>query len=1480
MKRSSKKWGLWALICLLVVVSLGVAWFKLAAPTKIALYNFPQFQVAGIALSNQDPMIKFEAVDAEEVDRLSKFDFVLGFAMGLKISEAERATIQKLADKGTPIYMSSVTNPQNDICNLDSIHIKAISGYLGSGNKLNYQNMARYIRKEIDKKVLFVKEPQPVVENQSNVFFTSVDDKFFASKETYESYLKSQNKFNEKAGRIAILPGIHDPFSGNREHLNSIISSFENAGYMVYPIACDMDKRVAYLDSIQPDAVIYFPHGRIMMGNGEVTVDWLKKRNIPVFAPLSIMQLREKWEADPMGMFGGFMGQSLVMPELDGAIYPYSLIAQEKDPSGLYLFKAMPERLKTFTEIVSNVISLKQKNNADKKVAIYFFKGPGQASLAAQGLETIPAIYNLLKRMKAEGYNVENLPKSVKEFEKIIMKQGAILSTYAEGAFDTFMKEGNPALVSKADYENWVAKSLTPERYADVISTYGEAPGSYMSTMKDGVPHIAVSRIEFGNIALLPQPMAGLGDDEFAIVHGAKMAPPHTYIASYLWTQHEFKADLMMHFGTHGSLEFTPQKQVALSHQDWPDRLVGSVPHYYYYTIGNIGESMMAKRRSYATTISYLTPAFMESQTRGLFSKLQNRIRDYYKADPEKQEQASIAVKKIAMEMGIHRDLRLDSIATKPYTEEEIERIDNFAEEIANEKMNGMLYTTGVPYESEKISSTVLAMSADPIAYSVANLDRMSGRVTEKELNNRPLFTQRYLEPAKTLVRQILAGKMVDNTLVASVAKINVAEIEQSKQILKPARPMMMGGGGNSSGSMGRPKSSTSGEHAHSKMAKGGHPHAANAEKPAEHPHSKMAKGEHPHAANAEKPAEHPHAKMAKGEHPHAANAEKPAEHRHSKMAKGGHPHAANAEKPAEHPHSAMGMKAEAPTKEARDRARAILEIERTITNIQRYRSALLESPEAELSGIINAFNGGYIAPSSGGDAVANPNAVPTGRNLYSINAENTPSEVAWDRAVALVSSTLEQYKKQHGEYPRKVSYTFWSSEFIESEGTTIGQALYMLGVEPIRDTFGRVSDLRLIPAKDLGRPRIDIVVQTSGQFRDLAASRLMLLSRAVEMAANAEDEGEYENQVKSSTVEIERQLVENGLSPKAARELSTKRVFGGINGMYGTNIQGMITSSDKWESEKEIADVYINNMGAIYSDSKEWGAFQAGLLRSVLHNTDVIVQPRQSNTWGALSLDHVYEFMGGMNLAIRNVTGKDPDAFFADYRNRNRTRMQDLKEAIGVEARTTVLNPVYVKEIMKSGSSAAGGLVEIFTNTFGWNVAKPNVIDKELWDELYNMYIADTQNLGTREFFRTSNPAALQEISAIMLETHRKGMWAASEEQIKTLVEVHKEMVTEFGSSGFGFSAGNKKLQDFISQKLPEQDAAAYRKSLNTMLQSSSDTKVEAKDGIRLQKESSEVMESDNDSSMKTGIIIAAAVVVLFIILIFVLRKRRTKTA
>lgn len=556
----------------------------------------------------------------------------------------------------------------------------------------------------------------------------------------------------------------------------------------------------------------------------------------------------------------------------------------------------------------------------------------------------------------------------------------------------------------------------------------------------------------------------------------------------------------------------------------------------------------------------------------------------------------------------------------------------------------------------------------------------------------------------------------------------------------------------------------------------------------------------------------------------------------------------------------------------------AVTELERAILNVITYRDALQNSPRLELDATINALNGGFTAPSSGGDAVANPQAVPTGRNLYSVRAESTPSQRAWSQGVQLAQATLKAYKEQHGKYPTKVSYTFWSSEFVETEGVTIAQVLYMLGVEPVRSQFGSVEDVRLIPTSELGRPRIDVVIQTSGQFRDLAASRLALITKAVELVASLGKE-DQENYVAAGSVATEKELVEQGLSPKEARELANVRIFGGINGMYGTGIQEMVTAGDKWEQEKEIADVYLNNMGAAYTGKQEdWGRFVKPLFRAALKNTDVVVQPRQNNTWGALSLDHVYEFMGGLTLSVRNVTGKDPDTYLADYRNHSNMRMQDLKEAIGVESRATVLNPEYVKEVLAGGANSVANITEVVTNTYGWNVMKPEVIDKELWDQLYDMYIRDVNNLGVASAFEGKSPAALEEITAVMLETARKGMWKASPEQLSTLAQRHSELVAKYGPSGGGMSADNKKLRAFISQQLSPEAAKQYQSQMKQMDEGSS-ADAPSQNGMVMKKETVADQAGAVTRSFN-GLWIVAGVAVLFIGLLVLLRIKRRRDA
>lgn len=953
-------------------------------------------------------------------------------------------------------------------------------------------------------------------------------------------------------------------------------------------------------------------------------------------------------------------------------------------------------------------------------------------------------------------------------------------------------------------------ESLRPEKYAEVVAADGEFPGNYMVT-SDG--RLGVARLQFGNIVLMPQNAAGSGDNSFQVVHGTNAAPPHTYIASYLWMQHGFKADALIHFGTHGSLEFTPKKQVALCSNDWPDRLVGAVPHFYLYSIGNVGEGMMAKRRSYATLQSYLTPPFLESSVRGIYRELMEKIKIYNNSAKENKEQESLAIKALTVKMGIHRDLGLDSITNKPYTEDEIARVENFAEELATEKITGQLYTMGVPYEPERITSSVYAMATEPIAYSLLALDKQRGKATNAINKHRSLFTQQYLNPARQLVEKLITNPaQATDELICRTAGIAPQELAKARQIEadrnapKGMMAMMM---------------------------------VAAAKQDKDDKNKKM--GGHP----AQQSEKSPHEKIPES-----------MKEAMKKMGTNMDPGKA----PKEY------------SKEDIEFSLAVTEVERTIKNIGNYKNALLTSPEEELASLMNALKGGYTTPTPGGDPIANPNTLPTGRNMYAINAEATPTESAWEKGIALAKQTIDTYKQRHNDsIPRKVSYTLWSSEFIETGGATIAQVLYMLGVEPVRDAFGRISDLKLIPSAELGRPRIDVVVQTSGQLRDLAASRLFLINRAVEMAAGAKDD-KYENQVATSVIEAERVLTEKGLSPKDARGISTFRIFGGINGMYGTGIQEMVESGDRWENESELATTYLNNMGAYYGSEKNWEVFQKFAFEAALTRTDVVVQPRQSNTWGALSLDHVYEFMGGMNLAVRNVTGKDPDAYLSDYRNRNNMKMQELKEAVGVESRTTILNPVYIKEKMKGGASSASEFAEVITNTYGWNVMKPAAIDKELWDNIYNVYVKDELNLGVKKYFEQQNPAALEEMTAVMLESARKGLWKASEEQVAELSKLHTEIVNNYRPSCSGFVCDNAKLRDYIASKADAPTAAQYKENISKIREA----KASGNDkGVVMKKEEMNQTTEEQTNTL-SNVAVGIAVIIVLLALILFVRKRR----
>lgn len=1452
-RKIKKKHIFLALLAVIVLGGLAKAYSAWVGTTRIAFLNYQAIALGQISHANDNAMIKLSEITTDDFDHLGDYDMIFVNGMGLRIDENQRKQLEEASYK-VPTLTHAATNPANNIVSVDNFDADYLMQYIENGSKKNYHSMLAYIRKFIDGKKFMAPEPERVDERPDYLLthFDPKDEKGdelgFNSIREYNAFL-AKNGLYKKGAPTILLTG----FMGAAPDMEK---AFEKKGFMVYRIN-QLQSFIAghHADSIQANAVVNMAHGRL----GDYFVEFLKQKNIPLFSPLNINRLTTDWENDKQGMNGGFMSQSIVTPEIDGAIRPYVVFGQRINKEGLQEVYGIPDRMESFVESVQGYVNLKNKKNSNKRIAIFYFKGPGQNALTASGMEVVPSLYNLLVRLKNEGYNVGKLPANPQELAKMIQAQGAVFGTYAEGAYTKFLQSGHPALVTAQQFAGWTQKALSKKMIKEMNQLYGSFPGKYMAT-DDG--KLAVARLQFGNVALLPQVMAGVGGDSFKIVHGTDQAPPYTYVASYLWACYGFSADALIHFGTHGSLEYTPRKQVALSSNDWSDRLIGVVPHLYIYTIGNVGEAMIAKRRTYAQTQSYLTPPFKESELRQTYKQLSDAIQAYEKKPSNEQ---SLKVKALTVKMGIARELGLDAkLMTKPYSADEIARVENYAEELANEKITGKLYTLGVPYDNDDVRTSVYAMATDPIAYGMLAVDKLKGRAQEGVEKHKQLFDRLYLSKARNTVTQLLGSASVSDEYICRYVGITPAELQMARKVEAmqaapdPIQMMMQMADQMGGAKEAKPKRVDYRTVSELRAAKVSHK-------------KKIPQMSREAFEKMEQTGRFPDKMMEaikKGQKWYQEDLKK------AKMAKAGK---GKASQKSSKDKGMMMSKAPKYTRQQIHLAQAITTVEHALQNVGKYSEALRQSPLNEMSSLMNALNGGFTTPSPGGDLIVNPNTLPTGRNLFSINVENTPSEDAWEKAKELCDNTIKMYCERHkGEYPRKVSYTLWSSEFIETEGATIAQILYMLGVEPVRDAFGRVTDLRLIPSKQLGRPRIDVVVQTSGQLRDLAASRLFLINKAIEMAANAKGD-KYDNLVKAGVTESERVLVEKGMSPKEAREVSMYRVFGGVNGNYGTGIQEMVTAGDRWDKESQIAEVYLNNMGAFYGDEKNWETVRKAAFEAALTRTDVVVQPRQSNTWGALSLDHVYEFMGGMNLAVRNVTGKDPDAYLADYRNHSNMRMQEVKEAIGIEGRTTIFNPAYIKEKMKGGASSASTFAEIVTNTYGWNVMKPKAIDKEMWDEIYNVYVKDKYNLSTKEFFDKQNPAALMEMTAVMMESARKGMWKATPQQLKDIAKLHTETVNKYKPSCSGFVCDNAKLRNYIASKTDAASAKEYQQNVE-QIRDAEAAKNSSNKGMVMEKETLNE-DAQKTTTVVSGIVVGVIVIVAFVMLAILIRRRRSQS-
>ncbi|MEM9457776.1 MAG: magnesium chelatase subunit H, partial [Myxococcota bacterium] len=433
-------------------------------------------------------------------------------------------------------------------------------------------------------------------------------------------------------GTVGLLVMRSYVLAGNTGHYDQVIEALEARGLQVIPaFACGLDNRPAierfFMDKgrVTIDAVLSLTCFSLVGGpafnDARAAEQMLARLDVPYVTAQSLeFQSIEQWEESPVGLTPIEAAMMVSIPELDGATGAF-VIGGRKGGAETAMV-GIGDRIERLAGRVERLVQLRATPAAERNVAIVLFDFPphGGATGTAAYLSVFESLHRTLQAMAAEGYDVE-IPATVEELREQILGGNA----------ERFGTDAN--VLTRISVDDHVRH--TPH-LAEIEREWGPAPGKQLS---DGAS-LLVLGARFGRVMVGIQPSFGYEGDPMRLLYESSFAPTHAFAAFYRYLREGFGADVLLHFGTHGALEFMPGKQVGLSQRCWPDRLLGDLPHVYLYASNNPSEGALARRRASATLVSYLTPPVTQS---GLYRELQSlrgvldRMRSLPPTDSEAQ---------------------------------------------------------------------------------------------------------------------------------------------------------------------------------------------------------------------------------------------------------------------------------------------------------------------------------------------------------------------------------------------------------------------------------------------------------------------------------------------------------------------------------------------------------------------------------------------------------------------------------------------------------------------------------------------------------------------------------------------------------------------------------------------------------------------------------------------------------------------------
>lgn len=680
---------------------------KIAIYTNIIRVNVLARQVADTIDSMQIVVSKLSRSDKWE-DFYVAADLQLIFWMGTGLDNDLLQQASKLLQRGHINHLILVDNAEQDKISygFTADEINKVWQYFRYDGKDNMHNLLHWLGVKFGGLELAFDEPHNLAWH--GVYHPA----WSGAVEDIEGYLQNHHIAGRRT--VGIIFYRAEWITGDFTYHNELIRAIENKGLNVIAVFSNSyrDEKISsptLMEALDkyfcrdglPIVDVIISTMKFSLKAGGTRIDYLYSLGLPILEAYTVLAEQAEWEQSSAGLNPMEVSMSVAMPEFDGVIHAVPIAAKQRDEFGEATYTALTERMELIAGKAKKWAELRHKANNEKKIALVFHNYPPKNSNigSAAGLDSIESVIRLLTVMKEAGYTIDFIPANTKEFIEIITRQ----ATNDRRFMSEEQARKAEGQLSAKDYELFF-KELPAKVRRELEKDWGEAPGDVFNYDSK----LLVPGTLNGNIFITVQPPRGFGEDPGKLLHSPDAAPTHHYIGYYHWLRDIWRADAVIHVGTHGSLEWLPGKSTALSNECYPDVSLGDLPDIYPYWITIVGEGLQAKRRGAACLISHLSPPMQLAGGFGELAELELAIDEYQhfrSNQPDNLEAAKEQVRTKAMACNLQEEIvegdNFDDYANS---------LHNYVTDIKNLQIRTGLHILGQMPENDNLIEFIAAL--------------------------------------------------------------------------------------------------------------------------------------------------------------------------------------------------------------------------------------------------------------------------------------------------------------------------------------------------------------------------------------------------------------------------------------------------------------------------------------------------------------------------------------------------------------------------------------------------------------------------------------------------------------------------------------------------------------------------------------------------------------------------------------------------